>query len=251
MGFQKSVLALVIAMVAGGVAAEPDRAAIQERVKSINATAEVVSIKPTPVEGLNEVMAGGQVLYLSDDARYLFHGNLLDMEHRVNMTDIAQSSERAKILNEVPDSEKIIFRPPGEVKHVVRVFTDISCGYCTKLHEGIKGYLDAGIQVEYLAFPRGGEQSPAFAQMQSIWCSAKPTVAYEAAMMGDVPSGVPCDDPVGKHYALGDRIGVKGTPAIYTVDGVQVGGYLPAPEMLRQLEAKALVARSREQANAS
>src|SRR5690554_2038368 len=117
MGFQKSVLALVIAMVAGGVAAEPDRAAIQERVKSINATAEVVSIKPTPVEGLNEVMAGGQVLYLSDDARYLFHGNLLDMEHRVNMTDIAQSSERAKILNEVPDSEKIIFRPPGEVKH--------------------------------------------------------------------------------------------------------------------------------------
>lgn len=244
----RKMLLAAFAFVATAAHAAPNQAAIEARVKGINPDAVIASIKPTPVNGLNEVLAGGQVLYLSDDGRYLFHGSLLDMQERINITEIAASKVRAELINSVPDAEKIIFKPAGKPKHVVRVFTDISCGYCKKLHEGIQDYLKAGIQVEYLAFPRGGEQSPAFGEMKAIWCANNPKVAYEAAIMGEEPNSVPCADPVLKHYALGDKVGIQGTPAIFSMDGVQLGGYLPAPEMLNKLDAKARVAKAREDA---
>lgn len=241
----RTILSLAIGLVAIPAFAAPDTAAIEARIKDINRDAKITSITPTPVKGVNEVLADGQVVYLSDDGRYLFHGSLLDMQERVNLTDLAGAAQRAELLAKVPDSEKIIFAPRGEVKHTIRVFTDTTCGYCKKLHQEIQSYLDAGIQVEYLAFPRGGDRSPAFAQMQAIWCAKNPKVAYEGAVMGDLPPEIPCANPVSAHYELGDRIGVQGTPAIYTVDGVQVGGYVSAPELLAQLNAKAKAAAAR------
>ena len=51
----------------------------------------------------------------------------------------------------------IVYKAPNE-KHSITVFTDISCGYCRKLHRELNDLLDAGITVKYLAFPRGGLQ---------------------------------------------------------------------------------------------
>jgi thiol:disulfide interchange protein DsbC len=235
----RKTLFVALALASTATFAAPDQAAIEKRIKEINPKAVITSIQPTPIAGLNEVMADGQPVYLSDDGRYLFHGSVLDMEERVNLTDLAGASIRKDLLDKVPDSEKIVFAPAGETKHTVRIFTDISCGYCKKLHQEIQSYLDHGIRVEYLAFPRGGEQSPAFADMEAIWCAKNTKIAYESAVAGDVPSLIPCSNPVRNHYELGDRLGVQGTPAIYTTDGVQVGGYVPAAELLAQLNAKA------------
>lgn len=235
----RKTLFVALALASSASFAAPDKAAIEARIKEINPKAVITSIQPTPVAGLYEVMAEGQPVYLSEDGRYLFHGSLLDMAERVNLTDLAGASIRKELLDQVPDSEKIVFTPRGETKHTIRVFTDISCGYCKKLHQEIQAYLDNGIRVEYLAFPRGGEQSPAFAEMEAIWCAKNTKIAYESAIIGDVPSLIPCASPVASHYALGDRLGVQGTPAIYTTDGVQVGGYVPAAELLAQLDAKA------------
>lgn len=216
-----------------------DRQAIEARVTEINPGVKIQTINQTPVAGLWEVIAGSDVMYLSGDGRYLLHGDLYDMEDRVNLTEVATAVKRAEILNAVPDDEKIIFRPLGQVKHVIRVFTDISCGYCQKLHDQIQDYLGAGIQVEYLAFPRGGEQSPAFAEMKAIWCADNKVAAFGAAMLGNKAASPPCADPVAKQYAMGDKLGIRGTPTMYTVDGVQMGGYLPADTLLKMLDAKA------------
>ena len=40
-----------------------------------------------------------------------------------------------------------------------------------------------------------------------------------------------CDSPVQEQMALGARLGVRGTPAIFTESGEQVGGYLPAAQL--------------------
>lgn len=52
----------------------------------------------------------------------------------------------------------IVYKAPDE-KHVITVFTDITCGYCHKLHEEMKDYNALGITVRYLAFPRQGLES--------------------------------------------------------------------------------------------
>jgi thiol:disulfide interchange protein DsbC len=241
MKHSNSILALALAAAMPFAHAAPDETAIRARIAEINPEAAITSIKPTPIPGLNEVIAGGSVLYFSDNAKYLLHGSLIDIEGRVNLSDVAQASIRRDVLKEIPQNEKIVFKPEGESKHTVTVFTDVSCGYCKKLHTEIDTYLKAGITVEYVAFPRGGEQNPAFKEMQAIWCAKDPRQAYTAAIAGTPPTpqaGKKCDDPVGTHYAFGDRMGLQGTPAIYSQSGEQLGGYLPADQLLARLDAK-------------
>jgi len=222
--------------------AVPDsvRAAIAHTVAQINDTAAITSITPMPIGRLNEVLAQGTVLYVSDDGRYLFHGTLLDVEQRKNLTEIAQAATRRDLLASIPASEKIIYAPKGEVKHTITVFTDISCGYCKALHNNLQGYLDHGIQVEYVAWPRGGTASPAYADMERIWCAADRQAAYTAAVAGETITG-PRDctnNPVRSHYALGDQLGVEGTPAVYTRDGMQHGGFLLPDDLIARLGAQ-------------
>ena len=45
-----------------------------------------------------------------------------------------------------------------------------------------------------------------------------------------------CDDPVARTYALGEALAFEGTPAIYTEDGKQLGGFVPPEEMAARLD---------------
>ncbi|MDC9435736.1 thioredoxin fold domain-containing protein, partial [Clostridioides difficile] len=76
-------------------------------------------------------------------------------EHPVNVTNKLLMSQ----LNAL-EKEMIVYKAPDE-KHVITVFTDITCGYCHKLHEEMKDYNALGITVRYLAFPRQGLESQA------------------------------------------------------------------------------------------
>jgi len=219
----------------------PVRAAIAATVAQINDTAAITAIKPIPIDRLNEVLVQGTVLYVSDDGRYLLHGTLLDVEARKNLTEVAMSATRRELIAGIPDAEKIIYRPDGEVKHTITVFTDISCGYCQQLHKHLQGYLDHGIQVEYVAWPRGGVGSPAFADMERIWCASDRQAAYAAAVGGTSGSLLgprECDNPVRSHYTLGEQLGVEGTPAVYDRNGMQHGGFMPPDELIVRLSAQ-------------
>ena len=44
-----------------------------------------------------------------------------------------------------------------------------------------------------------------------------------------------CDNPVQHDYELGQRIAVTGTPAVFTAQGAQLGGYLPPEQMAQRL----------------
>ena len=110
----KTVLACLIATAAlsTAVVAAPDREAIEARIHKINPKAKISSITETPVEGMNEILADGTVTYISDDGRYLFHGNLIDLDLRMNLTEQAGAGIRKDLLNQVPASEKIRLAPP-------------------------------------------------------------------------------------------------------------------------------------------
>jgi thiol:disulfide interchange protein DsbC len=42
--------------------------------------------------------------------------------------------------------------------------------------------------------------------------------------------------PVAREYALGESIGVRGTPAIVTESGDYIAGYMPPKELVAQLK---------------
>ncbi len=84
----------------------------------------------------------------------------------------------------------IVYKAPQE-KHVITVFTDITCGYCHKLHEQMSDYNALGITVRYLAFPRQGLQSEAEQNMKAIWCAKDRNKALDDAMSGKGVQPVP------------------------------------------------------------
>ena len=72
----------------------------------------------------------------------------------------------------------------------------------------------------------------------SVWCAADKLAAMTDAKNGkDVPAKT-CANPIADDYALGQKVGVNGTPAIFTDDGTQVGGYVPAANLLERLNSK-------------
>ena len=47
-----------------------------------------------------------------------------------------------------------------------------------------------------------------------------------------------CDDqPIAKHYVIGQKLGISGTPAIITPDGELIPGYVSPEELLSRLKA--------------
>ena len=193
------------------------------------------SIKPSAIPGFREVAIGGRVIYVSSDGRYLFQGSLFDLNTRTSLTESSQAVLRRGILAKVGADRRIIFSPLNP-KHHVTVFTDIDCGYCRKLHQQIAQYNNLGISVEYIFFPRAGMGSDAANKAINVWCSADRRKALTDAKNDRPVINKTCTNPIAADFALGQKMGFDGTPAIYAPDGSQIGGYLAPAEMLATLD---------------
>jgi thiol:disulfide interchange protein DsbC len=205
--------------------------------------AGIDSIKASPIPGFKEVAIGGKVVYVSADGRYLLQGSLVDLATRDNLTEVSEGALRRGQLDAVPRDHRIVFSPPNP-KYRITVFTDVDCGYCRKLHAQIKDYMKEGISVEYLFFPRAGIGSESFNKAVSVWCAPDRRQALTDAKLDKPIAKRTCTNPVTLDYALGQRVGVDGTPAIFAADGTQLGGYLPPEEMLSRLDRAAARAKA-------
>ena len=195
--------------------------------------AVVNSVTQTPVQSLYEIVFNnGKVVYMSEDGRYVFEGDLMDLAERQNLTENRRIAARGETFENI-DVSKLIEYAPEKTEHVLYVYTDIDCGYCRKFHNQMKQLNDNGIAVRYLAFPRAGLGSPAYEAAESAWCSDDKKSALTAAKAGkSIPPAV-CDDRVAAQYELGKSMGVRGTPSVFLADGKEMGGYIPAEELIQ------------------
>jgi thiol:disulfide interchange protein DsbC len=192
-------------------------------------------IGPAPFPGFREVLVSGQVLYVSDDGRYLIQDQPYDIQAKRPATSVAMQSFRKEKLDSMQRGDRIVFAAANP-KHTITVFTDIECGYCRKLHQDVPELNRMGITVEYVAFPRMGLGSQDYTDMISVWCATDRRKALTSAKEGQPVSPKNCTNPVAMQYTLGQQIGVNGTPAIFTTDGTQLGGYLPPAQLKAALE---------------
>ena len=211
------------------------RAEIIERFPQL----EAESISEGPIPGFYEIRQGVLVAYVTTDGRYLFQGDLIDLETSTNLTDAAMNSERKRLMDSLPDEDAIVFAP-AEPTHTVTIFTDIDCGFCRKLHREIDDYNDAGIAVRYLLYPRSGPGQPSWQKAESVWCAEDQNTALTRAKNDQPVQSRACDAAmVKRHFDLGRDVGLRGTPAIVTETGELVSGYLPPAQLLERLEASA------------
>ncbi len=222
-------------------AGTPDARAIQA-IRQLNPQVEIDRVAAAPIKGFREAVVGGQVVYVSDDGRYVFvpgsGGALYDATAKKNLSEVALGAMRTELLKKIPAGDRIVFAPANPV-HTVTVFTDVACGYCRKLHSEIAEYNKQGIAVEYLAFPRMGLGSEDYKTMVSIWCSTDRKKALTDAKAGRQVANKSCKTPVDQQYDVGQRVGLTGTPMILTADGTQLGGYVPPAELRKALDKRA------------
>ncbi|MDR1075053.1 MAG: DsbC family protein [Xanthomonadaceae bacterium] len=190
--------------------------------------------------GFQEVLIGGQLLYVSNDGRYLLQqAQPIDLQARAPVVSTGLMNYRRSQLAEVPASDRIVFAP-AHPRYTISVFTDVECGFCRKLHQDIPELNRRGIAVEYLAFPRLGLSSPDYREMVSVWCASDRKQALTDAKSGKPVADATCENPVAREYEIGQRMGITGTPAIFAPDGTLMGGYLepgPLEQMLQQRAA--------------
>ncbi len=222
--------------------AEEDAAlqAVRVKISEMFESVDAEDINVGPVDGWYVIQRGSVVAYVSADGRYLLQGDIIDLDHQVNLTEISRNEARRDLLASLDDNRSIVFSP-AEVKHTVTVFTDVDCSYCRKLHSEINGYLEKGIQVRYVLYPRNGPASKAWSTSEDVWCARDRNAALTAAKLDRSFETAKCDaSVVTDHYTLGRDIGLSGTPAIVFEDGTMVGGYLPPAALAMRLEQNAL-----------
>lgn len=210
-----------------------DRA--RQAILSLSPNVVIDQIEAAPLPGFREVIVAGQVLYVSDDGKYLLQGALFDIVEQKDLSQAGLAKVRREIVAQIPARERIVFAPANP-KHTVTVFTDVECGYCRKLHEEIAEYNKRGIAIEYVAFPRQGLGSEDFRLMESVWCATDRRKALTDAKAGRRVAPRSCDNPVASHYRIGQRVGLTGTPMIVAENGVQMPGYMPPDALLSVLE---------------
>lgn len=197
---------------------------------------QVAGIAETSIDGLYEVTSNQGIFYVSEDGTRLIAGNLFDLSETPpnNLTEAAMASLRKAEIEKIED-EMVVY-PSSKEQYAITVFTDTTCGYCQRMHENLGQYLDKGITVRYLAFPRGGLNSKGGQQLQSVWCAEDPKKALTAFKNGDSVNSPSCDNPVEKHYRMGQAFGVTGTPAVVLPDGRMLPGLRTADALLDAME---------------
>jgi thiol:disulfide interchange protein DsbC len=233
-----AVLLIVAAPLAGAEEGTPlSKEELAATLKGVTAS----DISESAVPGLYEVAVGAEVAYVTTDGRYLLEGEIYDLSTDTNLTEQTRATARVDLLAGVDPETMIVFSPEnGEVKHTITVFTDVDCGYCRQFHREIAEVNALGIEVHYLFYPRTGPDSESWAKAEKVWCSGDRNAALTRAKLGgSLPDATCAETPVATHYDLGHRVGLRGTPAIYSSTGEHLGGYLPPATLIRVLDESA------------
>jgi len=211
--------------------------AVREAMAKVAPGVEINSLKPAAVDGFYEVLVGMQVVYVSADGKYMMQGRLFDIAAGKDLSEPTIAAAKANIVNQIEDKDTIIFEPKN-YKSTLTVFTDIDCPYCAKFHSEMDQYMEAGIRIRYLFFPRAGLGSGSYKKALSVWCAEDQQVAMTLSKAGKPVPEKRCENPINDHMSLVNQLGVRGTPAVYTEQGEQLGGYLPAAQVAARLKAK-------------
>ncbi len=232
-----SVLPLSLVLVVS--LAQEDGELSKEELAALLVGVEASEIADSPMPGVYEIAIGSNIAYVTADGRYLLQGDLYDLSTNENVTEARRARERVNVLAGIDTADMIIFSPePGDVKHTVTIFTDIDCGYCRQFHGEIAKVNELGIEIHYLFYPRTGPDTDSWFKADMVWCSgaeARNSALTLAKLGGQIPDEACDSSPVSHHYTLGQLVGVRGTPAMFSESGEQLGGYLPPAELLDRL----------------
>jgi thiol:disulfide interchange protein DsbC len=233
----KTKLALLLAtgLIASCVGAETTvEAEIRKAVEPrLGQGVKVDSVKKTPYAELYEIRVGGDILYTDKKGEYLFIGQVYDAKTSHNLTR-ARVDEINKVKFSDLPLDLALKQVKGDGSRVIAVFEDPNCGYCKRLRQTTLKELD---NVTVYTFMYNILSDDSFVKSKNIWCAPNRVKAWDDWMVNaKLPPAAPakCETPNDKVVALGQKLKIQGTPAIFFKDGSRIPGAVD----LKALEEK-------------
>ena len=219
-------------------AAQADESTIRKVLAQQYPGIAITSVQKTPYSGLYEVYLDGQLVYVDDQAKYLFAGDIIDLKTRSSVTQARLNQLQAVKWETFPLNNALkTVKGRGERKLVL--FSDVDCPFCRRF-EAELAKVD-NITVYTFLYPIAGLHPNAVQTSKQIWCAPDRNKAWnEYITKGTVPNNAgKCDNPVDETVALGGKLKVQGTPTLFFANGQRVPGMVPAAQLEKLLATSA------------
>lgn len=216
---------------AAGASEATVKAAIEKKYPQI----QVETVTKTPLAGIYEVYANGQLLYTDEKVDYLFvNGSMIDIEKKTNLTEERMALLTAIRFDQLP-LDLAFKKVKGKGTRKLAYFGDPNCGYCKKFEQDLAKIDDVTVYV--FLYPVLGPDS--MEKSKSIWCSKDRVKAWNDQLVNGVAPSAPgtCATPIDKILAFGKQKNISGTPTLFFSDGQRVPGAIPADVIEQRLAA--------------
>ena len=211
--------------------AAPTTTTMAERLQGLYPATRFGEVNTTPWPGVFEVVMGANLAYVDETGQYFLFGHFYDMKAQRDLT-----AERKDSLARVEFASLPLADAVKEVRgtgaRTLAIFSDPDCPYCRRLEAEMKSLTDLTIYT--FLMPIASLHPEARNKAIAVWCSKDRVAAWHALMWRDEKiSAKECPHPVDRNVALGDRLGISGTPTLVAADG----RVLPGAASNAQIEA--------------
>lgn len=205
----------------------------------------ITSSRPSVIEGLTEIVAGENVLYVDATGRYLVIGSIYDLAEDKDLSALRRAEVKQSMLEESVATDLQLDRLPldaglitGSGPKSLTVITDPACGWCRRLWaESLRDL--KGVTVHHLL-------AQASEQTIGILCASNPPEALARALevavithKTPVPTAAcrrEAAEKIARVVRFIERSELYGTPVLIREDGAVHRGYLSRRALRAWLE---------------
>ncbi|MBO1113732.1 DsbC family protein [Bordetella petrii] len=201
---------------------DPAAQAVKERFAQRFTELSVTAVRRTPY-GIFEVQLGGDLVYTDEKVTWVMEGPLIDAMTRRDVTRERQEKLGSVSFDQLP-LDLAVKQVRGDGSRKMAIFEDPNCGYCKQLHKTLQN--ESNLTIYTFLYPILAPDSKT--KSRDVWCAKDPAQAWEDWMQrGKAPATAECDAPIQQVLALGQKLMVRGTPAIFFQDGTRLNGAAP------------------------
>lgn len=222
----KKMLTFALLFSAAGVSFA-DINTLKTRLAQQYPNVKITHLQPTEMSSLYSAIMDNQVVYVNEQAQHLFVGSMIRLKDHRNLTkDLVIEAGRIDVKQlPLQDAIKTV---KGNGQRQLVVFSDPNCPYCKTLDQNLQQLNNVTIYT--FPYPL---KAQSIIPSKQVWCSSSPAFAWSNLMQkGIQPSAAAnCATPIERNLALGEQLGLVGTPAIIFANGHKVMGAYSAAEI--------------------
>jgi len=197
----------------------------------------VVAVAPGPFPGIWEVdvAADGKIfpVYLDYSKKYFFHGQILRVSDRENITRLRYEELNRVDVSSIPLKDAILLGNPSSKRRII-VLSDPTCPHCVRLHGEIKKAIEKDPEVAFyiMPFPRNPGDRANYANCLAAVCDKSGKVLDDLFSGKKIAPPTCKSDAVDETIRLAERIRIRGTPTLILPDGRVASGFRDADALL-------------------